>query len=94
MIDMWRKALDEKKVGGAIITNLSKAFDCLSNELLIAKVQTYGFDECALKYIYDYLKGRMQRTYHLNSSQSFQTQASPSHVRNHIHVNKPCLNHA
>ena len=31
MIKMWRKALDEKKVGGAILTDLSKAFDCLSH---------------------------------------------------------------
>ena len=44
-----------------ILTDLSKAFDCLSHELLIAKLQAYGFDKCALKFIYDYLKGRMQR---------------------------------
>ena len=62
MIEMWRKALDEKKVGGAILTDLSKAFDCLSHELLIAKLQAYGFEKCALNFIYNYLKGRMQRT--------------------------------
>ena len=45
MIEMWRKALDEKKVGGAILTDLSKAFDCLSHELLIAKLQAYGFEK-------------------------------------------------
>ena len=62
MIEMWRKALDEKKVAGAILTDLSKAFDCLSHDLLIAKLAAYGFDKSALKFIYDYLKGRMQRT--------------------------------
>ena len=62
MIEMWRRALDEKKVGHTILTDLSKAFACLSNELLIANLQAYGFDKRALKFIYGYLKGRMQRT--------------------------------
>ena len=62
MIEMWRKALDEKKVVGAILTDLSKAFYCLSHDLLIAKLEAYGFDKSALKFIYDYLKGRKQRT--------------------------------
>jgi len=62
MIEMWRKALDERKVAGAILTDLSKAFDCLSHDLLIAKLEAYGFEKSALKLIYDYLKNRMQRT--------------------------------
>ena len=62
MIEMWRKALDDKKVGGAILTDLSKAFDCLSHELLIAKLEAYGFEQSALLFVYDYLKNRMQRT--------------------------------
>ena len=62
MIEMWRKALDEKKVAGAILTDLSKAFDCLSHDLLIAKLEAYGFTKSALKLIYDYLKNRIQRT--------------------------------
>ena len=61
MIEMWRKALDEKKVAGGILTDLSKAFDCLSHDLLIAKLEAYGFSKSALKLIYDYLKERMQR---------------------------------
>ena len=56
------KALDERKVAGAILTDLSKAFDCLSHDLLIAKLEAYGFDKSALKFIYDYLKNRIQRT--------------------------------
>ena len=62
MIEMWKKALDERKVAGAILTDLSKAFDCISHELLIAKLAAYGFENSALILIYDYLKGRMQRT--------------------------------
>ena len=62
MIEMWKKALDEGKVAGAILTDLSKAFDCISHDLLIAKLAAYGFDKSSLILIYDYLKGRMQRT--------------------------------
>ena len=62
MVETWRKALDEKKYAGAILTDLSKAFDCLSHEILIAKLEAYGFDKSAMKFIYDYLKNRKQRT--------------------------------
>ena len=62
MTEMWKKALDEKKVAGGILTDLSKAFDCLSHDLLIAKLEAYSFDKTALKFIYDYLKNRKQRT--------------------------------
>ena len=61
MVEMWRKALDEQKVTDAILTYLSKAFDCLSHELLIAKL-AYGFDISALDLVYHYLKDKMQRT--------------------------------
>ena len=62
MIEMWRKALDERQVAGSILTDLSKAFDCLSHDLLIAKLAAYGFEKPALNFIYDYLKNRLQRT--------------------------------
>ena len=42
-------------------TGLSKAFDCLSHELLIAKVDAYGFDKNALKLVNSYLTHRKQR---------------------------------
>ena len=41
--------------------NLSKAFDCICYDLLIAKLNAYGFDRKALKLIDDYLNGRSQK---------------------------------
>ena len=62
MIETWRKALDQNNVAGGILTDLSKAFDCLSHDLLIAKLEAYGFGNSALKFVYDYMKDRKQRT--------------------------------
>ena len=47
---------------GALLTDLSKAFDCLDHELLIAKLNPYGFSLPALKLVHDYLSNRKQRT--------------------------------
>ena len=55
---------------GALLTDLSKAFDCLDHELLTVKLNAYGFDTEALKFNYSYLKGRKQRT-KIDSLQSF-----------------------
>ena len=41
---------------------MSKAFDSLSHDLLIAKLSAYGFDKESLEFIYSYLKERKQRT--------------------------------
>ena len=62
MLEAWKRALDDKGVSGAILTDLSKAFDCLNHHLLIAKLSAYGFSHDALKFIRSYLKERKQRT--------------------------------
>ena len=58
---MEKKSIDNGGAFGALMTDLSKAFDCLSHELLIAKLEAYGFDEKSLKLIYNYLSNRKQR---------------------------------
>ena len=40
MLEKW-KNVDKGKVFGALLTNLSKAFDCLTHELIIAKLNAY-----------------------------------------------------
>ena len=60
LLEEWKKGLDNGNLVGAILMDLSKAFDCIPHDLLIAKLQAYGFHKTALKYIYSYLKGRRQ----------------------------------
>ena len=62
MLEHWKTSLDCKKQVGAVLTDLSKAFDCFNHDLLIAKFEAYGFNAKALVFIQDYLSNRSQRT--------------------------------
>ena len=55
MIEKWRKFLGIEGHAGALLPDLSKAFDCMVHELLIAKLHAYDFDTDALKFLYSYL---------------------------------------
>ena len=61
LLEKWRKSLDVKQAAGMLMTDLSKAFDCIRHDLLIAKLHAYGMDLRSLHYIYDYLSDRKQR---------------------------------
>ena len=45
LLEKWRVALDRRGYGGGILMDLSKAFDTLNHEFLIAKLDAYGFDK-------------------------------------------------
>ena len=60
LIEQWRQHLDSNKVVGAILMDLSKAFDCLPHDLLIAKLEAYGLNREMVKLVYSYLKDRKQ----------------------------------
>ena len=62
MIEKWKASLDKKGFAGAVLVDLSKAFDCLDHELLIAKLFAYGFDKGSLSFIWDYLKKQMAKS--------------------------------
>jgi hypothetical protein len=68
-LEKWRQSVDKGKSFGALLTDLSKAFDCLSHELLVAKLHAYGFSDAALRLVLSYLSKRNQRT-KVNSSYS------------------------
>ena len=45
----------------AMFRNLSKAFDTINHDLLLAKLKAYGFSKQALSFMCSYLKNRRQR---------------------------------
>ena len=61
MVENCKKALDQGNEYGALVTDLSKAFDCLPHDLIVAKLQVYGFSKESLKLINSYLTERKQR---------------------------------
>ena len=62
MLEKWKWSVDGGKVFVALLTDLSKAFDYLDHEVLIAKLDAYGFSLTALRLINDYFSNRRQRT--------------------------------
>ena len=62
MIEHWKMSLDNNGLAGVILMDLSKAFDTINHDLLIAKLHAYGFSESALELILNYLSGRWYRT--------------------------------
>ena len=62
MLERWKSEVDKRQMFRALLTDLSKAFDCLSHELIIAKLNAYGFSLSELKLIHNYLSKKQQRT--------------------------------
>ena len=61
MLEKRKKGLDRANIVGALLTELSKAFDCLNHNLLIAKLAAYGFEHSALV-LFIVTTGRKHRT--------------------------------
>ena len=55
MLELRKETIDKNEAFGTLITDLSNAYDCLSLNLLVAKLQAYGLELPSLKLIPDYL---------------------------------------
>ena len=62
LTEKWKKVLDNKDFGGAVLMDLFKVFDTINHDLLIAKLHAYGFDKSSLKLLFSYLNNRWHRT--------------------------------
>ena len=51
MLENFKKSVDDENEFGALLTDLSKAFDCIDHKLLIAKYFCYGVSPSALNLI-------------------------------------------
>ena len=59
--EKWKNSVDKAKSFGALLTDLSRAFNCLGHELLTTKLNAYGFTLLELRLIHEYLSNRKQR---------------------------------
>ena len=60
LIENWKAALDSNLFTGAVLMDLSKAFDCIPHDLLIAKLHACGLSFETLTFLNSYLRDRKQ----------------------------------
>ena len=60
MLEKFRKALDKGGDYAGLLTDSSKAFDCVHHDFIIAKLHAYGFDMPSLKLVNSHLTNRRQ----------------------------------
>ena len=58
LIEKWKRQLDKNKIVGEMLVDLSKAFDRIPYDLLIAKIDAYSFDKEAVSLIFLCFKNR------------------------------------
>ena len=62
LIQAWQKEFRRCGFLGTILMGLSKAYDCLSHDLLIVQLQGSGLDAASLSLLNNYLANRKERT--------------------------------
>ena len=70
MLECLRMAFDKGVHTGILSTDLTKVFHSLSRDLLVAKINSYGFSKLSLKMINDYINERKQRS-RVNNNNNF-----------------------
>ena len=61
MTEKFKESIDKGNAFGVLLTDLSKAFDCIDHTLLIAKLSAFGVSPLSLKLLHSYLSNRTQR---------------------------------
>ena len=71
MLEKWKRGIDNGAYVSACFMDLSKAFDTINHDLMLAKLKAYGFSTNALNLIHSYLKNRKQNV-HINNKFSLE----------------------
>ena len=58
MIKKFKEAIDRGNEFGALLTDLSKVFDCINHRLLVANFYNYGVSPSSINLIFSYLSNR------------------------------------
>ena len=71
MLEKWKKAVDNGEYVSAFFLDLSKAFDTINHDLLLAKLKAYGFSPNALKLMHSYFNNRNNKFKLINSTRLY-----------------------
>ena len=61
MFEKWKSGIDNGAYVSVLFMDLSKAFDTINHDLMLAKLKAYGFSTNALNLMHSYLKNRKQK---------------------------------
>ena len=73
LTENWRHALSNNFFTGIVLIDLSKVFDCIPHNLLLAKLHAYGLDFDIVRFLYNYLKNKKQSVKIDNTSSFLRT---------------------
>ena len=62
MIEKCKESIDSENEFGALLNDISKAFDRINHLLLIAKIYNYGVSPLSINMIFSYLSNRTHHT--------------------------------
>ena len=63
LYDQWLEAVDNDNIAGCMMLDLSAAYDLANHDLILRKLELYGFESSSIKWMKSYLDGRSQRVY-------------------------------
>ena len=63
MYDQWMEAVDKGNMAGCIMLDLSAAYDLADHDLILKKLELYGFEESSISWMKSYLSNRSQCVY-------------------------------
>ena len=61
--DQWLEAVDNGNIAGCMMLDLSAAYDLANHDLILRKLELYGFEPSTVKWMKSYLDGRSQCVY-------------------------------
>ena len=61
LLQKWQKEFDPERFIEAMLRDLTKTYDCLRHDLLIAKLEAYGLGKSSLNLFLDYLTFRKNK---------------------------------
>ena len=63
LYDQWLEAVDNDNIVGCMMPDLSAAYDLANHDLILRKLELYGFEPSTIKWMKSYLEGRSQCVY-------------------------------